>query len=345
MSAALPKDLKRVLVVCPNWLGDVLFATPFLRAFKQAYPDCEMDVLLPHRVEGVLKHNPNVRNSLVYNERIHLGSLWQALVLVRRLRGERYDAAILLTPSKSRSFLLKMSGIAIRAGYQAPDKKTSMTHAVAPPDQALHKIDHFLHLSQALGIPSRGRQMDFFPDAGAFERLQSKCGKAGLSASSSYAVIHIGGNWHLKRWAIQSFAKWTQLWLSKNTGHVVICGTVSEMELAKLLIESVRDPRLISLCGQTSLDELAWLLKGAQVMLSNDSGPVHLAATQKTPIVALFGPTSAALTGPVSSGALFTFQSRVGCELPCYFQSCSDHLCMRSISPEQVYEKTLELSR
>lgn len=345
MPAALPKGLKRVLIVCPNWLGDVLFATPFLRAFKQAYPNCEIDALLPRRVEQVLKHNPNIRKTLIYNERIHLGSLWQSMALAGRLRGGRYDAAILLTPSKTRSFLMKISGIAIRAGYHAPNKKTSLTHTLTPPDQAMHKIDHFLHLAQALGIPSRGREMDFFPDTEAQSGSQIKCNKVGLSANTPYAVMHIGGNWHLKRWPIQSFAKWAQLWLSKNKGLVVICGTASEMELARLLMGSVQDPRLVSLCGQTSLDELAWLLKGAQVMVSNDSGPIHLAATQKTPIVALFGPTSSALTGPVSSGKLFTFQSQVGCEVPCYFQACSDHLCMRSISPEKVYEKTLELSR
>ncbi len=343
-TALLPQGLKRILVVCPNWLGDVLFATPFLRALKSAYPEAQLDVLLPMRVQAVLKNNPLIHETIPYNERLNVGSFLGTLSLSAKLRKRSYDAGILLTPSCSKSRLLRSSGIHIRAGYARAGKDRSMTHCVPSPPAQTHKIDTFLNLAAGLGIPSCGREMDFFPDEPSRLSVQNKLRDAGVGAGEPYVVIHIGGNWLLKRWPLSHFAYWIKLWLQTQKGSVVICGTSSEMELSLRLSDGIKDKRLVSLCGQTTLDELAWLLRGARLVVSNDSGPAHLAATQKTPIIGLFGPTSADLTGPVSSGPWHIFQARVGCAVPCYYKTCSDHLCMQSITPQAVFQKAEEIA-
>lgn len=189
-----------------------------------------------------------------------------------------------------------------------------------------------------------GARWIFFLDETSRAGLQDKLNGAGVSPGQPYVVIHIGGNWLLKRWPLEYFVQWVHLWLEKQKGSVVICGSDPEQELSTRLIEKVQNKRLVSLCGKTTLDELAWLLKGARLVVSNDSGPSHLAATQKTPLIGLFGPTSAQWTGPVSSGPLHVFQARVGCAVPCYYKTCSDHLCMRSILPQTVFRKAEEMA-
>ncbi len=343
--ALLPQGLKRILVVCPNWLGDVLFATPFIRAVKRSYPDSELDVLLPSRVKDVLRNNPHIRETLTYNERMNVVSFFGSLCLLAKLRGRSYDAGILLTPSKTKSRLLHAAGIRIRAGYAQAGKDEAMTHRVPTPPNEVHKIDYFLNLATELGLQNRSREMDFFPDEPSCLSLQSKLRVAGVEADAPYVVIHIGGNWLLKRWPLSYFAMWVKLWLEAQKGYVVICGTSSEEELSSRLSDGLSDKRLVSLCGQTTLAELSWLLKGARLVVSNDSGPAHLAATQKTPMIGLFGPTLASLTGPVSSGPLHIFQARVGCAVPCYYKTCSDHLCMRSIPPLSVFQKAQEMAK
>ncbi len=341
----LPQGLKRILVVCPNWLGDVLFATPFLRALKKAYPESELDVLLPHRVQEVLSHNAMIHEVIPYNERLNARSFFAGLSLSAKLRSRSYEAGILLSPSNTKSRLLRSAGIGVRAGFIRAGKDQAITHGVPEPVKALHKIDYFLSLATGLGVSACGREMDFLADQASAGSIKNKLHSVGVKAGEPYVVIHIGGNWHLKRWPLSHFAEWVKLWLQTQKGYVVICGTSSEQELSMRLSGDVSDKRLVSLCGQTSLSELSWLLKGARLVVSNDSGPAHLAASQQAPMIGLFGPTSADLTGPVSAAPLQLFQARVGCAVPCYYKTCSDHLCMRSITAQSVFQKAQEMIR
>jgi len=99
---------------------------------------------------------------------------------------------------------------------------------------------------------------------------------------------------------------------------------------------------VVSLCGKTTLDVLARLLKGAEFLLSNDSGPIHLAASQKTKLIGLFGPTSPVLTGPVSDAPMSILWKDVGCEVPCYYRSCNYRVCMELVTPQEVFQKSME---
>ena len=134
--------------------------------------------------------------------------------------------------------------------------------------------------------------------------------------------------------------------MKQRRGKVILCGSASEEKIAREIISRVSSPELVSLCGKTSLDTLALLLKTAQLLVSNDSGPIHLAASQGTRIVGLFGPTSAEQTGPVSDAPIKILQKDVGCRVPCYYRACDYRVCMDLLSPEEVFletQKILEL--
>ena len=186
--------------------------------------------------------------------------------------------------------------------------------------------------------------MEFCPDLKAQPSLEAKLAQNGFARGARYAVVHAGGNWTLKRWPVLHFAQTIRFFLKEFGFPVVLCGTASEEGIASEIRSHFPEGGVISLCGKTSLDELALLLKNAEFLLSNDSGPLHLAATQKTKILGLFGPTLPELTGPVSLGPVRVLRKDVGCEVPCYYRDCNYRVCMDWLDPQEVLDAAKELA-
>ena len=335
--------MSSILIINANWLGDVLFSTPALRAIRRKYPTSNIACLAPPRVSEVLKRNPHLDELILYDDRVSFLSWGECARVAKVIRQRHFDTAIFFHRSKTKAILLKMAGVPERIGYSAPGRDRFLTQAVDPPASPAHKIDLFLNLIEQTGIPSDGRHMEFFPDPSAELSLQKLLREQGFNDSEPYAVVHAGGNWELKRWPAENFAKSIRLF-SREFGHrIILCGTSAEEGLSREIQSLCCAGELISLCGKTSLDELAVLLKNAEFLLSNDSGPIHLAATQKTKIVGLFGPTSLELTGPSSLAPMRILWQDVGCEVPCYYRACNYRVCMDWLTPEEVLKKAKEL--
>ena len=329
---------KRILIVNANWLGDVLFSTPSLRAIRKAYPESHIACLVPPRAGEVLRHNPHLSEVLLCEDRPNLLSWKEYARVVSELRQRHFDTAVFFHRSKTRVFLTKIAGIPERIGYGAQGRDGLLTTRVERPLKPLHKIDMFLNLIMGWGVPSDGRHMEFFPEAASEASFRNLLSTHGLKLSERYAVVHAGGNWDLKRWNVPYFAE-TIRGITREFGlKVILCGSSGEERVARELTSLLCTGEIISLSGKTSLDELALLLKNAEFLLSNDSGPIHLAATQKTKIIGLFGPTSPLLTGPVSLGTARLLVKDVGCEVPCYYRTCQDRVCMDWLTPAEVLE-------
>ena len=332
----------KILVVNVNWLGDVLFSTPALRALRKQHPKDTIACLVPSRCVDVLRNNPYLDEVIVADDRDTLLSFFASLKTILLLRRKRFDAVFFLHRSISKRLLTFLAGIPVRKGFETRGRSNFLLTHTAPALPAdIHRTDFFLRVLSAHGIASGTRTPDFFPSKEAVKELETLCAEAGLDVASNYVVVHPGGNWDLKRWPAGYFAEWIRLFLDKNPSRkVVLCGTPPENYLAEEIRKSVRSERLVSLCGKTSLDALALLIQKARFLLSNDSGPIHLAASQKTPIVGLYGPTSARRTGPLSEGPVLILSKDVGCQVPCYFRGCDARVCLDWITPNEVFEKT-----
>ena len=322
--------MKRILVVNANWAGDVLFSTPALRALRKKYPDSFIACLVPPRVQNILQNNPHLNEVMTYDDRTPLLAFWRSAAVVVKIRKGNFDAAILFHRSASKARFAALAGIQKRISFDD----------YPPPDKRLHRIDHYLYLLERAGIPSDGRRMEYFPDPAAEASLKKL-----LPQDGPYAVLHAGGNWDLKRWPAESFVQWIRLWQKEFKHRIVLCGTAPEMPLAEKIGTNFSKDEVLSLCGKTNFDELAFLLKNAALLLSNDSGPIHLAATQGTRILGLFGPTSPAITGPVSDAPMKIAWKDVGCEVPCYYRSCHYRVCMEWLKPEEIFEQARELMK
>ena len=334
--------MNRILLVQQNWLGDALFATPAIRAVRKKFPDAYIACLAPARALAALKNNPYINELIECPDRVSVfsGAFWKLVFL---LRSQKFDTAVFFHRSSTRVRLAKFAGIPNRIGFVSPARKAPLTRAVEAPAAKLHKIDYFLYLIQSAGIASDGRLMDFSPDPKAAAELDKIFAENGIRQDEPYAVVHAGGNWNLKRWPSEYFSQWIYYFFEKYRWKVIVCGTLGEGEMVQKIISKFSSGQAVSLCGKTSLDVLALLLKNAKLLLSNDSGPIHLAATQKTRIIGLFGPTSVLETGPVSDAPLKILQKNVGCEIPCYYESCNYRVCMDFLLPDEVFMETQKI--
>lgn len=335
--------MNRILVFNVNWLGDVLFSTPALRALRKARPGAHIACLVPARCREALANNPHVDEVIVADDDTSFFAWPRALALAVSLRARRFDTAIFFHRSKTKAFVARLAGIPERFGFDASAVRRGLTRAWPPPVPPFHRIDYFLGLVRAIGVPDDGRTPDFFPREEAERELDDLFREKGLRRDAPYVVVHAGGNWDLKRWPPAHFAEWIRLLRARRPWTAVLCGTASEAGVAESIVKEFPAGEAVSLGGRTSLDALALLLRGAKLLVSNDSGPLHLAATQKTPILGIFGPTSAAETGPISDGPLRIVSKDVGCEVPCYFRDCDRRVCMEWISPQEAFAEAESL--
>ena len=332
----------RLLIVNVNWMGDILFSTPAIRAVRKKYPGSYIACLVPARCAAILTNNPYLNEVIEAEDRIPLYSFFRHWKVIAGLRRRHFNTAIFFHRSKTKAIWAWLGGIRERAGYAGLGRTKLLTQVSPNPRQPMHKTDYFLILLDDLEIPPDGRVPDFYPQPEAESELGDLLQNYGIARGTPYAVVHAGGNWTLKRWPTAYFTKWAELFLARYPLKIVLCGTRSEGPISDEISAHFKRNEVISLCGKTTIDTLALLLKNAELLLTNDSGPIHLAASQGTKIVGLFGPTSPEMTGPVSKGPSLILRKDVGCENPCYYRSCDSRLCMEWLTPEEVFQKTQE---
>ncbi|MCM8813736.1 MAG: lipopolysaccharide heptosyltransferase II [Candidatus Omnitrophica bacterium] len=329
---------ERILVINVNWVGDVIFSTPAVRAIRRHYPAAHIAGMVVKRCEDVLRLNPHVDELIVYDERGRdrgIANYWRFIAMLRR---KQFQRVFILHPSLKRALLAFFAGIPERAGYATKRRAFLLTMPVPPPAHPLHKIDYFLQLLYACGIAPAGRECEFFFSSADEVAVNASLAQAGVRPMSRYVVLNPGGNWLLKRWPPEYFARLADMIIERLNLAVVIAGGPGDRALAEELTRRMRAKPVV-MTGRFSLQELGALMKHSCGVVSADSGPMHIAVAVGAPTLALFGPTSVRLTGPVGKTAPVVLQSEVDCRVPCYMQDCPENRCMRLISPEEVFEK------
>ena len=325
--------MKRILIVNVNWLGDTLFVTPFIRAVRENYPDSYIAVFTHPRCQEILEGNPRINEIILYNDR-HLLRKFQ---IVSQLKSKRFDTAFILRKSLSRTMLLFLSGIPERIGYDNRKTRFLLTKKVPPPSKDLHRVEYFLGLAKAAGIHPQSTSCEFFISEKDKLTADKILSQEGLKKNDDFIVINPGGNWDLKRWPAENFARLGDELLNRFNRKVVLTGAEKDINLCKK-ISSLMKTRPILLCGKVDLKTLGAVFEKANWVISNDSGPMHIAVGIKTPVVALFGPTSPKITGPCGDGVSKVIDKRVDCEIPCYNLSCKDNRCMKAITVEDILQ-------
>jgi len=335
--------MKRILIVNVNWLGDVLFSTAVIRGLREKFPGAHIACMVVPRCREILDSNPRLNEIIIYDERGEHRGLLGTLRFIYRLSTKNFDTAILLHRSFTRALILFLAGIPLRIGYRTPKRTWLLTDALRPPAQLLlHRVDYYLNAAAPLGIDLANRQYEFFVSGRNRKKALALLEHEGIRHSDLLAALNPGGNWEPKRWPKEKFARLADELAGQLGVKVVITGSQRDAGLADG-IASLAGKRPVNLCGRTTLKELACVFERANLVIANDSGPMHIGVAMGATTIALFGPTSPDITGPIGKGRFAVLHKSKGCEIPCYDTSCADYRCMEAITVEDVMKSAREL--
>lgn len=325
-----------------DWLGDALFMTPVFRALKTRWPQSRLAVSTASRNCAVLARCPDLDEVIPYDEVPFLLGLGAQQRLASRFSAFRPETALFLHRSFTRALAAARAGIPRRIGFRNTKRDWLMTELLETPSASLHRIDAYLSILRPLGITNPDRTPRIRPlpgDRPAWDNVRSS--RTDWSASDRILALHPGGNWDLKRWPSGHFAE-TARRAAAAGWKVAVCGSQHEAHLGRTIEAAVPGGSAVSFCGATDFGALVGLLSSAKLLISNDSGPLHVAAALGTPVVGLFGPTLARLTGPVASGAVRIVQKDFGCELPCLFEDCRNRVCLDRLTVDEALAAAAE---
>ena len=327
---------RNILVVNVNWVGDVIFSTPVFRALKKHFSGVRVTCLAVPRVREILQCCPHVDDIIEYDERGRHFSPLGKWNLVGELRRRRFDAALLLHGSWTRALLVYGAGIPVRAGYATKKRSRLLTHSLGIPSDDMHRSDVYLKVIESLGISVHDRHVELSVDPTAMQETEALLARHGISPADRLLVVNTGGNWDLKRWPAESFSSLIERLMQNKDWKVVVTGARNDADRAEAIAARLPE-RPVDLTGTTNLKQLLALMRRASVVISNDSGPLHLAASIGTPVVGLFGPTLPEITGPRGKTAAVCLGHDVGCNrAPCYYLDCPDNVCMKTITVDEV---------
>jgi len=330
--------MKRILIIEVNWLGDVLFSTPFIKAVKGHYKDSYLAVLVVPGCVEVLTLNPHVDKVIAFDEDgAHKGIIGK-IRLIAELRKERFDIAFILHRSFTRALIALLSGIGSRVGYFTRKRALILSKPIEVPVKEMHKVEYFLNIASSMGMDTGDKSYEFHFGGDDKFYIESFLFDKGVTADDKIVVINPGGNWNPKRWPEESFAQLIDALTDAFGAKVVITGAAKDIPLAEEISNMTHKKPLIS-CGKTTIKRLGALLSKAKLVISNDSGPMHLAVAVGAKVIALFGPTSPELTGPYGDGDYVVIRKAKDCDVPCYDLSCTDNKCMRLITVDDVMKE------
>ena len=327
----------KVLILKPSSLGDVVQALPVARLIRAHRPDAAIDWFLNRELAPLLEGDPDVRRIVPFDRKGWVGPLgWpEAWATVRDLRTRAYDWVVDLQSLARTGSIAWLANGGFTIGLDDTREGASGFYdvAVARPSPTTHAVDWYLEVLRHLGVPVH-RRFEWLPiRENAAATVRARCSEPG----TRWIGLQPGARWLNKRWPTEHFAALAQRLAEDPSLRIVVFGGRDDAALAAPIAAAVPG-RIHNLCGRIGLPELVEWLRVCSVLVTNDTGPMHIAAALGTPVVAPFGPTAAERTGPY--GQLDSvLRVSLPCA-PCLKPTCrlgEPMACLRRIGPEWVH--------
>jgi heptosyltransferase-2 len=347
MTRAGVGDSGKILIRGTNWVGDAVISIPAMREIRRLFPEAHITLLVRPWVQDIYSAVEFVDEILLYDrDGIHRG--WAGFgTLIADLRSRRFDLAILLQNAFEAALIAWCARIPRRIGYARDGRSLLLTDAcrIDPELRHVHQAYYYLGLLSGAGLMKPGPRdsCDDFPDIsiGIRETDRQAAREMLRSAGFSEGQVIIGVNpgayyGEAKRWFPARYAAVADALAAQFGAQIVLFGSSSDLPVVEEVASPMKHSPLI-LAGRTTLGQLMALLQECRLLITNDSGPMHLAAALDVPQLALFGSTSEIATGPLSRYAT-VIKHPVACN-PCFLRKCpTDFRCMKGISVQQVLE-------
>jgi heptosyltransferase-2 len=341
----LLENINKILVVNLGGIGDLLLATPALRALRDIYPKAFISVLVTPKAYAAIKDLTYLDGIFIFYldpcGKIPFSRLFCNLKTLLTLREKRFDMAINMRSIVSKASAFKMKMLfdiirpRVRVGRDTEQRGYFFDIKISEEDIGKkYEMDYDIETIKALGGYAKNRHIDFEIKEEDFRKTEQILEKESVSTAEIIIGLHLGGK-PSHRWPIENLSEVISVVNRKIKCRFVATGEKSDSHLADNLQENAGVP-IINTCGKLSLKELGALIKRCNVYISNDTAPMHIAATLNVPLIAIFGPGYFDRFDPknTSSNAV-TFYKAVGCA-PCNQIDCKSKECFQGILPQEI---------
>jgi len=330
------RDLKpfRILIRSSNWLGDAVMSVPAVRAIKNGRPDVHITIAAPDKIAAMWKLIPEVNAIIALPE----DSLLSVVRLLRRQMP--FDVAILFPNSLRVALETSLSGIPRRVGYRGHWRSWLVNQIVREPRKPgplEHHSLRFLRIAGECGAETANVERPTpnaqHPTGNQLSTVHYQPPKLGICPGAEYGPA--------KRWLSERFAEAAAKITAQSSAHWILFGTKNDAAIGEQIASAIGD-HCVNRIGQTTLDQLIAELRQCRLLLTNDTGTMHLAALLGVPVVAIFGSTEPRLTVPLGNGHI-VLRHHVECS-PCFLRECPiDFRCMKAVSADEVARAVLSM--
>ena len=321
-----------------NWIGDAVMTTPALNVVREAFPDAHIAVVANPLVAQLFEFHPDCDEVIVYDRQERHAGVVGLFRFAAMLRGRKFDCAILFQNAIEAAIMAFLAGVPRRVGYITDGRRLLLNYPVPVGDaeRALHHTDYYLHMLAGCGVTTGVKQ----------QRLALRPEEISWAAATfprgAYAVINPGAAYgSAKRWIPERFAAVADRLFDSYGLSIVLSGGPAEIEIGADIAKAMHVP-VQNVIGKTTVRQMMALLAASSLMITNDSGPMHVAAAFGVPMVAIFGPTDHTTTSPWGTRAQIV-RHPVECS-PCMLRQCPiDHRCMQRVTVEEVLSAAADL--
>lgn len=331
----MSRPISRICVVRYGGMGDILLATPAVRALSRHFDTNEIDFIVGRGMKAALEGIPYLRHIIEFDKDGPDAQLRNFLPFLRDLRSRRYDLFVNFHPNAKSILMALVSGAPRIITFRKDRRKQADTGRVR------HAIDDFTKELMPLGIPVvTDRRMDFVVPEIAHEKVRALLAAEGIGLDDTLLVVNPAGTRDINRWPAPRFAEFlSRMAREMPRVRLVLCGGPGDVDLANGILAAT-DAAVVNTAGRLRIKELGALLARASVVLTGDTGPLHIAAALGTPLVCLSGAADPDRTGPSNNPRdLVVIHRDLPC-VPCQGRSCArgDIACMTQMPVDWVFE-------
>lgn len=347
MTRVQASEIKRVVVRGTNWVGDSVMTVPALRALRRVLPEAKITLVVRPSATGIFSGVSFIDDVLAYDRR-GVGSV---ISQIREWRRLSFDLAVLFQNAFEAALIPFFAGVPMRLGYATESRQALLTHPLALPDwrSSRHEVFYYLYLVTALEQMLFGTSAicEQEPDA-SLEISESRKTEAdellrvyGVREGAPVIALCPGSiNSRAKRWPAESYAALADR-LIDSQRQVLLIGSADEADVSREVTSRMKQQPIV-LTGKTSLDQITAVLSLVDLIVTNDTGPAHIAAALGRPTLVIFGPTNPLTTRPFAPEAEI-LRHPPDCA-PCMLRDCPiDHRCMTAITVDEVFEHSQAL--
>jgi 3-deoxy-D-manno-octulosonic-acid transferase/heptosyltransferase-1 len=354
------KDLepRSILIVKLSAIGDVIQTLPMAEALRKQYPQARIDWVVEEDSSDILVGHPALNRviisrrkswqKLLFQGEKFRGTLREIGRFIHELRGQDYDwvidnhgvfkSGLLVFLSRGR----RKIGFKASAGIAEEGNYLFTNERYRPLSIEKHALERYLDLVYQIGVQASPASLEFLVPPESRKKAEDLLRENGF-ISRPLVVLHPMAKWETKQWPLEKFARLISGLTQRGASVVVTGGRQDEESVREILGQVNSSSKVLNLAGKTGLRDLAGIFSLCDLVLTPDTGPMHLAAAVKAPLIALFGPTAPWRTGPFGNNHVI-LRKPLGCS-PCFKKVCGTKECMNSISVEEVLaeaEKSLQ---